>query len=185
MEYFTNFLGKRLLSLYEGEFIGTVLNGEFDQKLKKLKNLIIISTDEETTYLLPSEKIYSLSDIITIKNKSALTVSVEPITPTIIGAEVIGLSGAHYGKLREIGITPPHTQLLFSNIEIKANQIFHFENNLLIINDTNKQQTKSHFSPKLTSLPPISPLSTPTQTVNILDSNGILMPKTITAKNPK
>ena len=62
MEYLTNLIGKSVLSIFEQRIVGTVLNAEFDTMFRRVKHLIILSTDEENIFMLPFSKIYSIDE---------------------------------------------------------------------------------------------------------------------------
>lgn len=179
MEYLTNLIGKQVLSIYENEIIGTVLNAQFSSDYSKVAHLIVLSEDEETVFLLPTSFVFGIDNYITIKNKSGLIVSVEPAEPTALFRTATGLSGKSYGKIMEIGLENWRTQLFFADTTIEYKKLFSTSPSIMLINDLDKKTFLFRFAPKKKPVPPVS-----SQLVTILTENsaGIAMPKTITAK---
>lgn len=179
MEYLTNLIGKSVLSIFEQRIVGTVLNAEFDTMFRRVKHLIILSTDEENIFMLPFSKIYSIDAIVTIRNSNDLIVAVEQTYPTLIGCQVYGLSAKSYGKVLEVGLERGVTQIIYADITIEISHLFGVNSHTIIINDLDKKLYKHHFAPRTTTPP-----SRSTQIVSILTdaNNGIAMPKTITAQ---
>ena len=181
MEYFTDLIGKQIVSIFDRKIVGTLLNIELDWTLKKAKNLIILGTDDETIYLLSPQKIYHTSDCITIRNCADLIITVEPDCEPIIGTKVLGISGKAYGKINEISFENGRIQLLYANDPIDVKKILSISPKLLLINDGDKKIFLHHFKPKNTAIPTES-----NQAVSILETvSTVGMPKTITAQNTK
>ena len=74
MKKLTDFLGKPVISLYEGNIEGYVKNVVFEKGMKKIKYFVLFEdNDFQDEKMLESSKIYKyLSDAIIIKNNSAL-----------------------------------------------------------------------------------------------------------------
>lgn len=178
MEYLTNLIGKQVLSIYDNEIIGTVLNVQFDEQWKRATHLIILSTDEETTYLLPVRYVYRLDSILTVRNKSELIITTEPKSATIINCQAYGISGKSYGKVLEIGLENWRPQLVYADTTLEINKLLSLTPAILLINDTDKKLSRHHFAPKAQSVPTES-----SQMVSLLDAQNstIGMPKAITA----
>lgn len=181
MEYFTDLIGKQIVSIFDQKIVGTLLNIEIDWTIKKAKKLIVLGTDDETIYLLSPQKVYHTSDCITIRNSADLIITVEPDYAPIIGTKILGISGKTYGKLNEISFENWRLQLLYANEPVDIKKIFSYSAKLLLINDLDKKIFLHNFKPKNIAIP-----TEYNQTVSILESiSSVGMPKTITAQTPK
>lgn len=181
MEYFTDLIGKQVVSIFDQNFVGTLYNIDIDWKRKKIKNLTILSSDEETMYTISPHKVYSIGDCITIRNNADLIISTETDNAQKIGIIAIGISGKFYGKINEISFENWRPQLLYTNETIDISKILCFSTNFVLINDLDKKTVLHNFKPKNTTITADS-----TQTVSILDNlSSVVMPKTITAQNSK
>lgn len=181
MEYFTELIGKQIVSIYEKEVVGTLLNIDFDWARRQVKNLVILGADEETIFLLNPRSVFGIGECITIRNCASLNISVEQNFPRLIGQNAIGLSGKSFGKLNEIGIENWNLQILYTAETIEPTKIFCITNNFLMINDLGKRLSLSNFRPRQIAIPQDSH-----QTVSILDAeSSIALPKTITAQSNK
>lgn len=182
MEYFTNLIGKQVLSIYDNEIIGTVLNIQFDTNFRRATILVILSKEEDSILLLPAQKVYSINSVITIRNKNDLVISAEPQTQTVINSLAYGVSGKCYGKILEIGIEKWQVQLLYADITIDISKVLCTKNGLILVNDIDKKIHLHHFIPKtatikIESTQLVEPMTTiPQSTVD--------MPKTIIATKP-
>ena len=77
MYYCSDFVSRPVLSLYEGELIGSVDKLLFDKKLKKLLFLELIG-ENDNRFLLPTKNIYNVGkNAITIKNNTAITLKTD------------------------------------------------------------------------------------------------------------
>lgn len=181
MEYFTELLGKQVVSIFEKQVVGTLYNIDIDFSKKRVRNLIILSDDEETFYLLPPHKIYSTSDCITIRNNADLIISVEPEIRSIIGLTALGLSGKNYSKINEIAFDNWRPQLFYTIDPFDINLLLGISKQIVLLNDLKKKVFFHNFKSKKTAVPEVA-----YQTVSILESvSSVSMPKTITAQNAK
>ena len=81
MKNLTNFLGKPVISLYEGNLEGYVKNVIFDKSLKKLKYFVLFEDNEfQDEKMLEISKVYNFNnDAIIIKNNSTLELKKEEV----------------------------------------------------------------------------------------------------------
>ncbi len=181
MEYFTELIGKQVISIFDQKIIGTLYNIDIDWHKKRVRSLLILSQDDEAIYSLSPQKIFNTNDCITIRNNADLIISADPNPARIIGKTIIGLSGKNYGTLNEIAFENWKPQLLYSLEPIDISKIFGFSQQLVLINDLDKKVYLHNFLRKKMLIPLES-----NQTVSILNSsNSIGIPKTITAKSTK
>ncbi|MBO5102668.1 MAG: PRC-barrel domain-containing protein [Clostridia bacterium] len=198
MQNFTQIIGMPVISIFNCELIGTVINMQISKDNKHIKYLIISSTDEETTYLLSPKNVYAVNSVVLIRNKQHLSVTNELMQSNLINTSAFGLSGKSYGAVKEINLNDNWqiTQIITEQTLPNA-QLLHFTQSLSIFNDTDKKYSKSTFAPKLTEPQQIPTPTTqivtalaeplePTQpTQNTILQNNVSTPRTIIAKLPK
>lgn len=179
MEYFTELLGKEVVSIFEQKIVGTLLNLQIDWSQKRVKNLVIVSADEEAVFLLNPKSVLGVGKCITIRNCASLNISVEPELPQIIGKNAIDLSGKSFGKINEIAIEKWKIQLLYADEPIDSQKIIYVADQFVLVNSTAKKVSLHNFKPKT------YPITTESiQPVSILENLGsVEFPKTITAQN--
>lgn len=181
MEYFTELIGKQVISVFDRTIVGTMFNFEIDWQKKRVRNLIILSTDEETFFVLKPQRVFSIDDCIIIRNIADLVISAEPNFAKNIGSLVYGISGKLFGKVNEIAFENWQPQILYANETIDFSKILIFADNFILINDSEKILNLNNFRPKKIVIPAGS-----TQTVSILDSiSSVSTPKIITANPAK
>lgn len=106
MYYCKELLSKSVLSLYEGELIGSVDKLYFDKKMKKLIELEIID-NEGVKLILPAKNIYHIGkNAITIKNNQAVTLKVEEsgLLPLTFGNKAYSIKGEYLGLISEVSV---------------------------------------------------------------------------------
>ena len=179
MEYFTELLGKEVVSIFEQKVVGTLLNLQIDWTQKRVKNLVIVSADEEAIFLLNPKFVLGVEKCITIRNCASLNISVEPELPQIIGKNAIDLGGKFFGKINEIAIEKWKIQLLYADEQIDTQKLIYVADEFVLINTSTKRVSLHNFKPKTQ---PVA--TTAAQTVSILDNaSSVEFPKTITAQN--
>lgn len=107
--YLNELLQKPILSLYEGELLGNINNVYFDKVKKKITCFELVN-DEDISYCLLPKSIYTIGKhAITIKNKQALTISLNEPTETYlalpIGVKVYSLQGEYIGMVNDYSLT--------------------------------------------------------------------------------
>lgn len=182
---FTKIIGAQVLSAYNCEYIGTVINMQTNKQNTHIKHLIISSADDETTYLLPANRIFSISDAVIIRNRTALSVTSDISVFSPINSTAFSITGINLGKICEITLdkkmrittfdTPTH--------ELAPKSLIFCNNGIALFNDGEKKYTNGCFSPKLGGVPPASDNTL----VQALDeqNNGVSTPRTITARLPR
>ena len=186
MQNFTEIIGAQVLSAHNSMALGTVINMQLNDKNTKVNYLIISGNDDETTYLLPSNKIFAIKDAIIIRNQTALSVTADVGIQNIINANAYSISGKSYGKINEIELDDKFNviNIKTQNENLSPNKIIGFNNGILIFNDTDKKYTNSTFRPriKLEQRPD-------TSIVNVMNaefnSSAVATPRTVVARLPK
>lgn len=104
MYYCKDFASLSVLSLYEGELLGTVDRLYFDKNLKKLVELELVSDDGARLTLL-SKNIYHVGkNAITVKNNQAVSIKIENNTlfSSPISSKAYSLKGEFLGVVKEM-----------------------------------------------------------------------------------
>lgn len=185
MQKFTQIIGAKVISAYNCEYLGTVINMQMNKNNTQIKHLIISGADDETTYILPISKIFSLKSAVIIRNKTALSVSVDTNIPNLINAEVVTISGEITGHITDLDLDEKMNIIsIISNTQkIEPKNLINFSNGIALINDTTKKYTNHCFAPRITINNTMD-----TNTVQALaqEENGsVATPRTIIARLPK
>ncbi len=115
MNKLSNILGRPIISLYNGQIEGTIINASFDKKMQKIKYLLILNEPIETTTddvlneikVLPTKEVYNIGqDAIVVRNNSCIS-NYSSLEPNIqymnpINAEVYTVLGTRLGKILDI-----------------------------------------------------------------------------------
>lgn len=142
MKNLTNFLGKPVISLYEGNIEGYVKNVIFDKSLKKLKYFVLFEDDEfQDEKMLEISKVYNFNhDAIIIKNNSALELKKEEVfgISNHINCKVYSSNGEYLGLISDIILNDDLTTnkvILSTNLELLPSQFLTFGQDLFIKQD--------------------------------------------------
>ena len=191
MQTFTQIIGLPVISIYNCEFVGTVMNMQLNKGQNGFSNLVISSDEDDLTYLLPIKNIYSVGSYILIRNKQILSISTDTFYPNIVNLLAVGLSGESFGRIKDIELTKNFKILNYvTDKKLDWRTLLTFNQNLAIFNDLDKKVRKSNFAPKIVLPKNIEPIM---QEVTILNqepqvlpqnTNYVSTPKTITARLP-
>ena len=152
MYYCSDFVSRPVLSLYEGELIGSVDKLLFDKKLKKLLFLELIG-ENDNRFLLPTKNIYNVGkNAITIKNNTAITLKTddECYAGCPIGSKAFNIKGEFLGIVKEVILTEKYLteKLSFENdVVVKSNMIASSGKNTVVFYDKNTNVDVSKFVP--------------------------------------
>ena len=201
MKDFTQIIGLPVIAIHSCKKVGIVMNMQLNKDMTKICNLIISDDEDELVYLLPTKKIYNITDCVLIKNNQALSITNDQIYPNLINMDAIGLSGTNYGRIKDIELDDKFKILNFvANSNLNSKNIIQFNYDLAIFNDLNKKLKLHNFAPK--SIIPKSievtkqaevtifntvdteSFDTNTSTNTISQTSTIATPKTITARLP-
>ena len=152
MYYCSDFVSRPVLSLYEGELIGSVDKLLFDKKLKKLLFLELIG-ENDNRFLLPTKNIYNVGkNAITIKNNTAITLKTddESYAGCPIGSKAFNIKGEFLGIVKEVILTEKYLteKLSFENdVVVNSNMIASSGKNTVVFYDKNTNVDVSKFVP--------------------------------------
>lgn len=101
----SDIIGKKVISLYECEFIGTVNNIYLNKKRNKIVIFEIINNNDEKQFLSTND-VFSLNDAVIIKSSQNLITEFEfdfnSVSPVLINKEVFSEKGSYFGRVRDI-----------------------------------------------------------------------------------
>lgn len=152
MYYCSDLLSRPVLSLYEGELIGTVDKLLFDRKLKKLLYLQL-TNENDTCFLLPTKNIYNVGkNAITIKNNTAVSLKIEDdgLCLCPIGSKSFNIKGEFLGIVKEIILTEKFVTEKISfenNLVLDSNMIASSGKNTVIFYDKSSRIDVNKFVP--------------------------------------
>ena len=146
MKQITDFLGKPVLSLYEGNVEGYVKNVIFDKNFKKMKYLVIFEDNEfQDEKMLDASKVYNYGEsAITIKNNSCLELKKEEILEiqNHINCKVYTTLGDYIGIIADIEIDEKNftisNVILTNKQKIKPNQFLTFGQDVFFMQNEDK-----------------------------------------------
>ena len=164
MKLLSELISKKVLNLYSGKLEGLVIDALFDDKYQRIVKLKLSDFDEEE-FEISTKNIYSVSDIVNIKNNAHITSLInknEDKYNNPILKDVYSVSGNYYGKIIDIKIADNFKvdSFLTEVLTFTPRQIVNLKDNI-IINTTNKKIKLSNFKPARTFTSLLS--STPQQ----------------------
>lgn len=98
----SDIIGKQVFDIYDAKFLGTIHDANFDEKYNKVMGFYFFD-QEENEFYIKRQNIYSLSDLVTIKNSTKISsnfVLDKPLSP--LGKIMVGVDGKDYGNLNDI-----------------------------------------------------------------------------------
>ena len=128
----TDFFGKKIYSLYEGEVVGTIYGATFNKNYSKIKAFKLFDEDENEFELMLKD-VYAMSENVIIANRSKFTPSLFLETP-LMQKLVLDKDAKTLGKIIDIEITPNGEILSFltkqqrlapKNLYIRNDFIYH------------------------------------------------------------
>lgn len=191
-----NIISMPVLSLYEGELVGTVSKIYLDKKLKKV-SFFVVSCEGDLNYILNPKNVYKLGkNAITIKNLDCLTLDLDTDFSSVvlmpINSKTYTIQGEFVGLIEEITITDNYfveNILLENNNFLNLNQITSCSKNTVIICDNNINFNASKFKRKLSpkifkSRNKINVQTMPVESIIETSAQSITLPSGAT-NNPK
>ena len=143
MKNLTNFLGKPVISLFEGSIEGYIKNVIFDKQFKKVKYFVLFEDNEfQDEKMLDVNKVYNFNnDAIIIKNNSCLELKKEETfgITNHINCKVFSTTGEYLGLISDIELNDDLTTnkiLLSTKLECLPNDFLTFGQDIFIKQDT-------------------------------------------------
>lgn len=190
MQNFTKIIGMPVISIFNCENVGTVLNMQISKDKSKIKFLVISGNDDETTYLLPTQYVYALDSAVLIRNKQILSVTSELGIQNLINLNAYGLSGKSFGKIKDIELDDKWKIIsIQADEQLNSKNLLDYNNVIALFNDTDKKLSKGRFAPRIIE-PQEVPQTTQEQVVTTLNqqqenASSVYTPRTITARLPR
>ena len=149
-----NVVGLPVLSLYEGELVGTVTKIYFNENLAKVSSIVVTSEDD-ISYMLTPKSVYKIGkNAITIKNNSCLTLDESDFKiSSPLGFKTYTIQGEYLGKLDQITFNENYnvdSLVLDSGKTYTPQNLFSCGKNTIIIRDENTIVTNSKFKKRFT-----------------------------------
>lgn len=151
-----NIIGKQVISVYDCQNCGFVLNINISAKFTKLTTITIVDETTDIIYKLNCKDILNITgDYIMIKNKDKLIVSADDINNNYFNATIIDTDGNSFGTINDVKYDKNYNilSILANKIEILPIQILTFNNEYILINNNSKILKKSHFAPRHKKIP--------------------------------
>ena len=181
----SNIIGKPVISIYDGEVLGTVISLNINKRYKKIESLIIFNDDIEEDYSLFVNYIYKLNDAIMVKNKNliVLTKGAESncFSKLPFNCSLISTEGKNIGKLIDLEIDDKFNILKIhsENKNYDVSNLLNVGNNLMILSNEKESLYKYKFKVNINK-------NIKDTEVNILNSGiKILEAKDIIQESPK
>lgn len=187
MQKFTQLIGAKVISAHNCEYLGTVLNMYINIKNCKIKYLVLSGADDETTYILPTNRIFAINNAVIVRNKTAISVSSNIELQQIMNSTIISISGKDYGHIVDMELDEKlHIDKILTNEnEILPSKIIGLNNGLILINDTDKKYTNFSFAPHHRLQTQENAKSITVHALNQDEQNFVATPRTIIARLPK
>ena len=144
-------IGKKVLSIYDCQCCGIVLNIIMAKNFEKISYFVISDDDNDIIYkLMPCDILGYDNEYITIKNCSKLIVTPTEEVNQNLKTEVIDIEGNSLGKIVDYILDDDYkiTKITTQKGEITPKQIVTSSNNLIIFNNLEKPIKKTSFAPK-------------------------------------
>lgn len=145
MKRITEFLGKPVISLLEGNIEGYVKNVVFDKTLKKVKYLVIFEDNEfQDEKMLETSKIFNIGEnAIVIKNNSCLELVKQEALPITnhINCKVYTTLGKYVGIIADIEIDDDfatQSVLLTNQTILYPSNFLSFGQDIFVMQDASK-----------------------------------------------
>ena len=145
MKRITEFLGKPVISLLEGNIEGYVKNVVFDKTLKKVKYLVIFEDNEfQDEKMLETSKIFNIGEnAIVIKNNSCLELVKQEALPITnhINCKVYTTLGKYVGIIADIEINndfATQSVLLTNQTILYPSNFLSFGQDIFVMQDASK-----------------------------------------------
>lgn len=168
MNKLSNILGRPVISLYNGQIEGTIINASFDKKMQKIKHLLILDEPIESTTddmlneikILATKDVYIIGqDAIIVRNNSCIF-NYSTLEPDIqymnpINSEVYTVLGKRIGKIFDINFDNNFNVIscvIDDNNEVSIEKLATLGNGLVLMQDKNKEIEINRFRIKRPSV---------------------------------
>ena len=153
MYYCKDFNSLAVLSLYEGELLGTVDKLYIDKKMNKFCELGLIG-ENGARLILPTKNIYRVGkNAITVKNNQAVRLELESNNrcEVPISSKVYSITGEFLGVVQEVSFDK---KFLTQKIYLDGDSVLDVKNmvtigkNVIVFNNDNEKVDINNFTPK-------------------------------------
>ncbi len=138
MQLISNYLDKKVISIYEAKIVGKVKTAYFDRKMKKVYSLALDTLTGEIR--IPINKIITSEEALIIKNLTALSERDNSLLIAFpIGASVYTTEGKSRGLVRDISFNDRYEvqELYLDDGTVSGDEVASMSNNLVILKAEN------------------------------------------------
>ena len=182
----SDIIGNRVCSIYEGKFLGYILNCISSDDNRRITSFLVVNDDDDFEYLLQPKDIVENNDgIFFVKNQSCLSVDELDQTrhSSFINKPAYYLDGEEIGKIVDVEITSNYEleNLIIGDNTIPASKVFTLGDDVCLI-FRDKRPKISKFAPQKPKIMdvPVKILQIPQTPPNPPSSNTKL-PQKLTA----
>lgn len=154
MELSKQIIAKRVVSIYDGAYVGTIYGALADRQYKKIVALAVFDDNDEEYTLKPKDIYGKIGDALLIKNKRALLPIANQISPVgmpiFLGKPCFSLNGQALGKITDIILDDDFKieRVSTEKENFTPEQILN-DGKVVIIKENNSNIRLRHFRPKL------------------------------------
>ena len=151
MSKISEIISKKVISLFEAKYVGTVLNVVIEDNLRKISGFVVLDNDDDAKYKLSLKDVYNLSyDECIIKNESVLEdIILDDYNSNPINKECFTINGEYLGKVADVEFNNSIIEnLILDNGSYIGVSSILTNNEILIVNSEKKNIKKCTLAPK-------------------------------------
>ena len=151
MQELSQIISKPVFSLYEGLWLGTIINVCINFGNKKIKGFFVLSSDEENSYFVKVADIETIGDdAVILKNASKLAF-IDCDSVNVLNKRAISIEGEDFGLIRELFFDDDYNVLSLETnkkVLIPFDKIVNLGDDVAIIGYDNSKFKRSACKPK-------------------------------------
>lgn len=172
----SDLIGENVYSIYEGKYLGYILNIVLSEDYKKIKGFTIVNDEDEYDYYFSIKDIVNYNDnTIFVKNQSVLQSNLVSLNEnSLIHKKAYYLDSQFIGEIKDLEINQNFEiiKIIFDKCSIILDKLFNVGVDLCLFYKQNKKPKLNKFAPTNSNLP------------NITVKMQQTPPNTITPKTP-
>ncbi|MGI6702192.1 MAG: PRC-barrel domain-containing protein [Christensenellales bacterium] len=138
MELLSNYLSKPVISVYEAEITGTVINAAFDRKMKRLAYLIILNEEADDFFIVPASRIMTSDTALTVRNRNAIRKYIDSniYVKSPINRPVYTTDGERKGIVKDVSFDEKSFEVIeldLEGVKVTPDDIASVSDNLVIL----------------------------------------------------
>lgn len=162
-------IGKNVISLYDGEKVGYVLNICTEESLRKFHGFVVCDEESDREFFLPREKVKVYGEAIFIDYTEDMEAWLYENSFNPIGKTIYDKEGTNLGKVQDVEVLGGKVQkIITQKCELKPSLVVANGNNCVVVSRAGKKNKKKFNWEKLQEdkiehLPKIEIMDTPKQ----------------------